>query len=50
MSRNKKNLGYELTIELSVKGKGVHDGWTGSIEMQEFCNDGTDPEVKNFKI
>ena len=50
MSRGKKRMGYELELKLKLKGL-PGSKWEGlecAIELEELCDDGSDPESKLF--
>ena len=44
MVRGKKKLGYELKIKVRCEGSETHDNDEISIEIEDLCDDGSDPE------
>jgi len=50
LSRGKKRIGYELEVKLKLKGVpgGRWDGIECSIDIEELCDDGSDPQTRLY--
>jgi hypothetical protein len=43
MVRGKKRIGYELALKLVLWGQGARAGTEATFEIEELCDDGSDP-------
>ncbi len=48
MVRGKKRIGYELEMKVRFKGGEKFNGIEASIELSDFCDDGSDPDFKLY--
>ena len=48
VSRGKRRIGYELEMKLKFLGQEKHEGLECAIQINELCDDGSEPETKLY--